>query len=89
MYLVIRCPGCLSFTYVDRYQIWKLCPVCGETIEVRSASAYLDTRSFQDAENIVDVLENYLHRSGRPDLSDEEKKILHAEYIHWIRANPL
>ncbi|HQA81644.1 MAG TPA: DUF1922 domain-containing protein, partial [Methanoregulaceae archaeon] len=41
MYLIIRCPGCHTFSYVDRYQQWKLCPRCGEAISVRQGPAYL------------------------------------------------
>ncbi|MBS1193960.1 MAG: hypothetical protein H6R28_360, partial [Methanomicrobiales archaeon] len=52
MYLVIRCPGCRTFTYVDRYQRHKLCHVCGETITVARATVYLEVRDYAEAESV-------------------------------------
>lgn len=65
MCLVIRCPGCRTFTYVDRYQRWRLCPICGEAINVEKVPIYLDADDFLDAECVVGQLESYLHRTGK------------------------
>jgi hypothetical protein len=84
MYCVIRCPGCQSFTYADRYQRWKLC-LCGEVIDVSRAPEYLEVHSHTDAENIVRELEKYLHSTGKSDLSGEEKDRLRQEYTRWLK----
>ncbi|HRT12910.1 MAG TPA: DUF1922 domain-containing protein [Methanoculleus sp.] len=86
MYLVIRCPGCKTFNYVDRYQRWRLCPICGEVINVERVPIYLDADDFQDAEQVVDQLESYLHRTGRADLNEEEIRQLRAEYARWVKS---
>ncbi|NYT06451.1 MAG: DUF1922 domain-containing protein [Methanomicrobiales archaeon] len=85
MYLVIRCPGCRTFTYVDRFQRWKLCPVCGEVINVTRAPAYLDVASYTEAESMVEKLERFLDETGRSDLNQDEKERLKAEYARWVR----
>jgi acetyl-CoA carboxylase beta subunit len=72
LYLVIRCGGCKSFTYVDKFQQWKLCPICGATIEVMRAPRYLEVEDFRVAESIV-------------DLTAEEREQLRATYAEWIR----
>ncbi|MDH7592839.1 MAG: DUF1922 domain-containing protein [Methanomicrobiales archaeon] len=86
MYLVIRCPGCRAFTYVDRYQKWKLCPICGESINCTRTTVYVDAQSHRDAEAIVDQLERHLHRSGKRDLSPAELEQLRQQYAQWLRA---
>ena len=88
MYLVIRCPGCGTFTYVDRYQRHKLCHVCGEVIDVKSATAYLEVRDFTDAEEIVAQLDRFLKREGRSDLSATEIRMLRAKYAQWLLNEP-
>ncbi|WOF15953.1 DUF1922 domain-containing protein [Methanoplanus sp. FWC-SCC4] len=88
MYLIVRCPGCASFTYVDRYQKHRLCPVCSEVINVRRSEIYLDVGKYQQAESIVKELEKYLHKNKKNDLSQEELKTLRKEYAGWMRKNP-
>jgi len=87
MYLIIRCPGCLTFTYVDRYQQWKLCPVCGESIKVSNVPAYIDVKTHRDADSIVRELEKYLHKNKRNNLTDVEQRKLNADYAQWMRKN--
>ena len=84
MYLVIRCPGCNTFTYVDRYQRRKLCHVCGEVIDVKSAPTYLEVRDFTDAEEVVAQLQRFLEKEGRQDLSPSELRMLRAKYAQWL-----
>ena len=86
MYLVIRCPGCRTFTYVDRFQQWKLCPVCGEATDVRKAPVFLEVDDYGMAEKIVGQLEQYLHRQKRHDLTTEEIAELRRQYACWLRA---
>jgi hypothetical protein len=85
MYRVIRCPGCHTFTYADHFQRWKLCYVCGEAIDIGKAPLYLEVHDYVDAERIVDELEKYLHKTGKSDLSGEEKENLRREYARWMR----
>ncbi len=85
MYLIIRCNGCRSFTYVDRFQEWRLCPVCGEAIEVRKSRGYLEVHDYETAERVIGQLEQYLHRKKRKDLSPEEIASLRDQYTRWIR----
>lgn len=86
MYHVIRCPGCLTFTYVDPYQRWKLCHVCGEVIDVSRAAVYLEAVDHRDAEVIVCKLTDFLEDTGRKDLDEEEKRQLRSEYARWVRS---
>ncbi len=86
MYLVLRCPGCSTFMYVDRFQQWKLCPVCSEAVEVRKAPVYLEVEDYSSAEHIVAQLEEFLHRKRRRDLTGEEKELLRAKYTEWVRS---
>jgi len=85
-YLVIRCGGCKTFTYVDHFQEWKLCPVCGATIDIQKASHYLEVEDFTVAENIVAQLEQHIHKTRKKDLSHEERQQLRARYAEWIRG---
>lgn len=86
MFLIIRCPGCRTFSYVDRFQQWKLCPVCGEAIEVTKAPAYIEVDEYRVAERIVSQLEDYLHRNRKKDLSPEELAALREQYAEWLRS---
>ncbi len=86
MFLIIRCPGCRTFSYVDRFQQWKLCPVCGEAIEVASAPAYIEVDEYRVAERIVVQLEDYLQKNRKKDLSAEELAALREEYVEWLRS---
>lgn len=89
MYLIIRCPNCSTFTYVDQYQEWKLCAVCGEAIKKGRAQVYLDLHNHRDAEAVVHELERYLHKTGKKDLNEEEKESLQTAYAQWMRTNSL
>lgn len=86
MYLIIRCGGCRTFTYVDRFQQWKLCPSCGETISVRQAPAYLEVEDYSVAENIIRQLQKYLDTSRKKDLSPDEIDALRHQYAEWVRS---
>lgn len=85
MFHVLRCPGCSTFTYVDRFERWKLCHICGVVINAKRAPVYLDVRNFRDAEDVVAQLEDFLHAAGRDDLSREELETLRREYSQWLR----
>ena len=85
MYLVIRCPGCKTFTYVDRYQRWRLCPMCGEALNVGRAPVYLDVDDFLDAERVVEQLESYLDRTRKKDLTEQDLQRLRARYTEWVK----
>jgi hypothetical protein len=86
MYLVIRCGGCRTFTYVDRFQQWKLCANCGETIDVRRATVYLEVEDYNVAESVVAQLEEHLHRTKKKDLTREELETLRKQYAQWLRS---
>ncbi|TAJ44109.1 DUF1922 domain-containing protein [Methanofollis fontis] len=86
MYRVIRCPGCLTFTYVDPYQHWKLCHVCGEVIDAGRAPVYLEATDHRDAERLIVKLEDFLDETGKMDLDDAEKTRLRSEYARWLRS---
>jgi hypothetical protein len=85
MYLVIRCPGCRTFMYIDRFQKWRLCPSCGESINCLQAPVYIEVKDHTDAESIVAQLETHLHRTGKQDLSPSEVEQLRYQYASWIR----
>lgn len=85
MYLILRCPGCKTFGYVDRFQRWKLCPVCGQAYEVAKVPAYLEVQNFQEADKIVEQLEHYLQKMKKKDLSPEEMEELRRQYAMWLR----
>jgi hypothetical protein len=85
MFRVIRCGGCRTFTYVDRFQEWKLCPICSETIDLRRAVTYLEVEDYRIAERVVAQLEQYLHDTKRTDLTPEERKELREQYAAWLR----
>ena len=85
MFVILRCPGCRTFTYVDRFQRWKLCPVCGQAYEVSRVPAYLEVEDYIEAEHIVRQLEQYLHTMKRKDLTPEEMEDLRRQYATWVR----
>lgn len=87
MYLILRCPGCASFTYVDRYRQHRLCPECGEIIKVKRAPVYLEVRDYHQAEAIVRELGRYLKKNKRKDLTADEKERIREEYADWMRSN--
>lgn len=87
MYLVIRCPSCSTFTYVDQYQKWRLCPVCSEIIPVKKAQAYVKVKNHYQADAIISKLEDYLTNENKKDLSPEEKKELATAYVSWVRRS--
>jgi len=86
MYHVIRCPGCQTFTYVDPYQHWKLCHICGEVIDASRAPVYLEALDHRDADELIHRLETYLSDTGREDFNDDEKSKLRSEYARWVRS---
>jgi tRNA G26 N,N-dimethylase Trm1 len=86
MYLIIRCGGCRTFTYVDRLQQWKLCPRCGETISVAGSPVYLEVEEFTMAEDIIQQLQNHLDSRRKKDLSPEEISTLRHRYAEWVRG---
>ncbi len=88
MYLIVRCPGCLTFTYMDKYQKWKLCPVCGETISLGKVQVYIDVKKPGEAETIARQLQKYLQDNKKKDLSKEEIQKIREEYAGWVRSNP-
>jgi hypothetical protein len=86
MYFIIRCPGgCRTFTYVDRFQKWKLCPFCGHAYEVSRAPVYLEVEDHREAEHIVRQMERHLHATKKKDFSDEEKAELRHHYTTALR----
>ncbi|HON81326.1 MAG TPA: DUF1922 domain-containing protein [Methanoregulaceae archaeon] len=86
MYLIIRCGGCRAFTYVDRFQQWKLCPNCGETINVTGSPVYLEVEEFTMAETIIRQLQAHLDTRRKKDLSPEEISALRHQYAEWLRS---
>jgi acetyl-CoA carboxylase beta subunit len=85
MYLIIRCPSCRTFTYVDRFQKWKLCPICGHAHEVVKAPAYLEVEQYLEAEHIVKQMEKHLHATKKTDFSPEETAELRHHYTEALR----
>ena len=88
VYLIIRCPGCLSFTYVDKYQKWKLCPICSETISPSKVQVYLDVETPGEAEIIARQLQKYLKDKRKKDLDEDEIQQIREEYAGWVRSHP-
>ena len=85
MYVIIRCPGCTRFSYVDRFQQWKLCPSCGHAYEVKKAPAYLDVHDHREAEHIVRQMEKHLHAHQKKDFTPEETEELRHHYTVALR----
>lgn len=85
MYLIIRCPSCSTFSYVDRFQKWKLCPQCGHALEVARSPAYLDVEDFHEAEHIVKQMEKHLHANKKKDFTQEETAELRHHYTEALR----
>jgi uncharacterized protein YbaR (Trm112 family) len=85
MYLILRCPGCKTFAYVDRFQKWRLCPVCGNAYEVAKVPAYLEVEEYHEAELIVAEMTKYLHAMKRKDFTAEEAEELRRQYAMWLR----
>ena len=72
---------------MDHLQRWKLCPVCGETISSQKASVYIEVEEYPEAERMVAQLEEYLKKTRRGDLTDEEVANLRATYARWVKAH--
>lgn len=87
VYLILRCPGCSGFTYVDSFRQHRLCPSCGEIIKVKGAPVYLEVKDYRQAEAIVNELGKYLIKNKRRDLTKEEKEKIREEYADWMRKN--
>jgi len=85
MYLIIRCPGCRTFAYVDHYQKWKLCPSCGHAYEVSREPVYLDVEDHHEAEHIVRQMEKHLHTTKKKDFTPEETAELRQYYTAHLR----
>ena len=85
MYLIIRCPSCRTFTYVDHFQLWKLCPHCGHAYEVEKAPAYLEVGNHHEAEHIVRQMEKHLHTTKKKDFSEDEKAELRHHYTSHLK----
>jgi len=60
--------------------------VCGEAIDVRQATAYMEVDEYQLAERIVAQLEEYLHRNKKKDFTPDEIRELREQYAQWIRT---
>jgi len=84
-YWLIRCPNCRRFTYTDKYGKWKLCPLCGETINVSDVPIYLEVEDFSEAEGLIIAVESYLSRTGRIDLQPEEVALIRDRYTEWLK----
>ena len=85
MYLIIRCPGCRTFSYVDHFQRWKLCPLCGHAHEVVKSPAYLEVEDYHEAEHIVKQMEKHLHATKKKDFTAEETAELRHHYAEALR----
>jgi len=85
MYLIIRCPSCSTFSYVDRYQKWKLCPQCGHAHEVARGTVYLDVEDFHEAEHIVRQMQKHLQATKKKDFTPEETAELRHHYTEALR----
>ena len=85
MYLIIRCPSCSTFSYVDRYQKWKLCPQCGHAQEVARGPAYLDVEDFHEAEHIVKQMQKHLQATRKKDFTPEETEELRHHYTEALK----
>lgn len=59
--------------------------MCGEAINVGRAPVYLETDDFLDAEQVVEQLESYLHRTGKEDLTEQDLQRLRARYAEWVK----
>jgi acetyl-CoA carboxylase beta subunit len=86
MYLIVRCPGCRTFAYVDHFQRWKLCPMCGYAYEVKRVPVYLEVHDHHEAEKIVQEMEKYLHTTKKKDFTPEETEELRHHYAEWLRS---
>ena len=85
MYLIIRCPQCVTFTYVDNFQRWKLCPACGHAYEVSKAPMYLEVQDHHEAEHIVRQMQKHLHANKKKDFTAEEKEELRHHYTTALK----
>jgi len=85
MYLIIRCPLCVTFTYVDNFQSWKLCPTCGHAYEVSKAQMYLEVEDHHEAEHIVRQMQKHLHSNKKKDFSAKEKEELRHHYTTALK----
>lgn len=84
MYLIIRCQNCGTFAYIDLFQNWKLCPVCGETMQRGSVPEYLEVKDHHEADAVIAELERYLYLNNRTDLTRDETRTLRAAYVQRV-----
>lgn len=89
MYLIIRCQNCGTFTYIDRFQNWKLCPICGETMQRNNVPEYLEVNDHHEADAVIVELKRYLQQNKRVDLTSEETRKLRAAYAHRVNSSAL
>ncbi|MFA5395836.1 MAG: DUF1922 domain-containing protein [Methanogenium sp.] len=87
MYLIVRCENCYTFSYMDRFQKWKLCPVCGGTMERGSVPEYLEVADHHEAEAVIAELERYLYENKRTDFTLDETEKLRAAYIRRVSSS--
>ena len=85
-YRVIRCPGCIQFTYTGQYGKCKLCQVCGAVLSLERVLIYLEVDDFSQAEVLIKEVERYLHRSGRLDLTPAEVDLIRERYLAWLHG---
>lgn len=85
MYLIVRCPQCRTFTYVDNFQRYKLCPLCGHAYEVAKAPTYLEVVDHHEAEHIVRQMEKHLHTTKKKDFTPEEAEELRHHYTAHLK----
>ncbi len=84
MYLIIRCQNCGTFAYIDPFQNWKLCPVCGEIMQRGSVPEYLEVKDHHEADAVIAELERYLYLNNRTDLTRDETRTLRAAYVQRV-----
>jgi hypothetical protein len=71
---------------MDRFQKWKLCPVCGETMKRNSVPAYLEVADHHEADAVIAELERYLHENKRTDFTVDETERLRAAYVRRVSS---
>ena len=59
---------------MDRFQKWKLCPVCGHAYEVAKVPAYLQVEDYHDAEHIIRQMEKHLHANKKKDFTPKSPR---------------
>ena len=73
---------------MDKYQKWKLCPVCSTTIDLSRVQVFLDVKKPGEADVIACQLQKYLQDNRRKNLTEEEIDKIREEYAGWVRSHP-